>query len=99
VFALGIVRSPDEAVRASLAGLALWWNQVFPGLLPPLVLAELLAALGVLRGLAVLLEPAARTLFRLPGAAGWAISFGWTAGIPAAAGGGARGTAVRSGAV
>lgn len=85
VFALGIVRSPDEAVRASLAGLALWWNQVFPGLLPPLVLAELLAALGVMRGLAVLLEPAARTLFRLPGAAGWAISFGWTAGIPAGA--------------
>ena len=85
MFALGIVRSPEEAVRASLAGLGLWWNQVFPGMMPPLVLAELLAALGVLRGLAVLFEPAARALFRVPGAAGWAIAFGWTAGIPAGA--------------
>jgi len=85
VFALGIVRSPDEAVRASLAGLDLWWNVVFPGLLPPLVLAELLAAFGALRALGILLEPVAGPLFRLPGAAGWAVAVGWAGGIPAGA--------------
>jgi len=85
VFALGIVRSPDEAVRASLAGLDLWWNVVFPGLLPPLVLAELLAAFGALRALGMLLETVTGPLFRLPGPTGWAIAVGWAGGIPAGA--------------
>ncbi|TFE24978.1 nucleoside recognition domain-containing protein [Cohnella luojiensis] len=81
----GIVHSPGEAFRASLSGLQIWWLNVFPGLLPPLMLAELLAASGLLHGLATLAEPLTRGLFRLPGASGWAISFGWSAGIPAGA--------------
>jgi hypothetical protein len=82
---IGIVRSPGEAFRASLSGLQIWWQQVFPGLIPPLILAELLAASGLLHGLAVLAEPLARAWLRLPGAAGWAVAFGWTAGAPAGA--------------
>ncbi|XID95193.1 nucleoside recognition domain-containing protein [Paenibacillaceae bacterium WGS1546] len=81
----GIVHSPGEAFRASLAGLQVWWQNVFPVLLPPLMLAELLAASGLLHGVATLAEPLTRSLFRLPGAAGWAIAFGWSAGIPAGA--------------
>ncbi|THF81336.1 hypothetical protein [Cohnella fermenti] len=81
----GIVQSPGEAFRASLAGLQIWWQTVFPGLLPPLMLAELLAATGLLHVLAALGEPITRRLFRLPGAAGWAIAFGWSAGMPAGA--------------
>lgn len=82
---IGIVQSPGEAFRASLSGLQIWWQQVFPGLVTPLILAELLAASGLLHGLAVLAEPLARGWFRLPGAAGWAIAFGWSAGVPAGA--------------
>jgi hypothetical protein len=82
---VGIVHSPGEAFRASLSGLQIWWQNVFPGLLPPLMLAELLAASGLLHGFASLAEPLTRGLFRLPGAAGWAIAFGWAAGIPAGA--------------
>lgn len=81
----GIVYSPGEAFRASLSGLQIWWQNVFPGLLPPLMLAELLAASGMLHGLSTLAEPLTRGLFRLPGASGWAIAFGWSAGIPAGA--------------
>ncbi|MFB9273672.1 nucleoside recognition domain-containing protein [Cohnella cellulosilytica] len=81
----GIVHSPGEAFRASLSGLQIWWQNVFPGLLPPIMLAELLAASGLLHGFAALAEPLTRGLFRLPGAAGWAIAFGWSAGIPAGA--------------
>jgi hypothetical protein len=44
---IGIVHSPGEAFRASLSGLQIWWQNVFPGLLPPLMLAELLAASGL----------------------------------------------------
>jgi sporulation integral membrane protein YlbJ len=82
---IGIVRSPGEAFRASLSGLDIWWKQVFPGLIPPMILAELLAASGILHALAVLAEPLTRALFRLPGAAGWAVAFGWAAGVPAGA--------------
>lgn len=82
---VGIVRSPGEAFRASLAGLQIWWQTIFPGMLPPLMLAELLAASGLLHGLGALCEPAVRRLFRLPGSAGWAIVFGWMAGLPAGA--------------
>jgi sporulation integral membrane protein YlbJ len=82
---VGIVYSPGEAFRASLSGLQIWWQNVFPGLLPPLMLAELLAASGLLHALSTLAEPLTRTLFRLPGASGWAIAFGWSAGIPAGA--------------
>lgn len=82
---IGIVQAPREAFSASLAGLEIWWQHVFPGLIPPLILAELLAASGVLHGLAVLAEPLTRSWFRLPGATGWAIAFGWTAGFPAGA--------------
>jgi hypothetical protein len=81
----GIVHSPGEAFQASLRGLQIWWQNVFPGLLPPLMLAELLAASGLLHGLSTLAEPFTRGLFRLPGASGWAIAFGWSAGVPAGA--------------
>ncbi|QMV40217.1 hypothetical protein [Cohnella cholangitidis] len=53
----GIVHSPGEAFRASLSGLQIWWQNVFPGLLPPLMLTELLAASGLLHGMAALAEP------------------------------------------
>jgi hypothetical protein len=82
---VSIVRSPGEAFRASLGGFEVWWQTVFPGLLPPLILTELLAASGLLHGIAVLGEPIARKLFRLPGAAGWALAFGWAAGVPVGA--------------
>ncbi|WP_373229960.1 nucleoside recognition domain-containing protein [Cohnella sp.] len=82
---VGIVYSPGESFRASLSGLQIWWQNVFPGLLPPLILAELLAASGMLHGMSTLAEPLTRGLFRLPGASGWAIAFGWSAGIPAGA--------------
>ncbi|SFB57913.1 hypothetical protein SAMN05216312_114135 [Cohnella sp. OV330] len=82
---VGIVRSPEEAFRASLGGLEIWWKTVFPGLLPPLMLAELLAASGLLHGIAALGSPIFRRLFKLPPAAGWVAAFGWTAGMPAGA--------------
>lgn len=85
IVVFGIIQSPGEAFRASLAGLQIWWQHVFPGLLPPLILAELLAASGLLHGFSTLAEPLTRSLFKLPGAAGWAMAFGWSAGIPAGA--------------
>ncbi|UHA73988.1 nucleoside recognition domain-containing protein [Paenibacillus sp. 481] len=80
-----IVSYPDQAFNASLQGLKIWWNIIFPALLPFLVLSEMLIAYGWVHGLGVLLDPLMRLLFRLPGVGGWAWSIGWTAGYPAGA--------------
>lgn len=81
---VAIVSGTSEAFQASLAGLSLWWNFVFPAVLPFLVLAELTLAFGLADGIGVLLSPLMR-LLRLPGTAGWALVQGWTSGYPAGA--------------
>lgn len=84
-----IIRQPDEAFQASLQGLTIWWNIVFPGLLPFLVLFEIISAFGLIHGIGVLLRPIMRVLFRLPGEAALPLLFGWMSGFQA----GAEGTA------
>lgn len=80
-----IVRFPDLAFQASLQGLKIWWNIVFPALLPFLILSEMFIAFGMAHAFGALLEPAMRLFFRLPGIAGWVVVVGWTAGYPAGA--------------
>ena len=80
-----IIRQPDEAFQASLQGLTIWWNIVFPGLLPFLVLFELIAAFGLIHGIGVLLRPVMRALFKLPGEAALPLLLGWLSGHQAGA--------------
>ncbi len=84
-----IVAYPGQAFSASLAGLKIWWDFVFPALLPFFILSELLLGFGVVHALGALMSPAMRFLFRLPGASGWAVAMGLAAGFP----GGAKATA------
>ncbi|WP_166238065.1 nucleoside recognition domain-containing protein [Paenibacillus turpanensis] len=85
VLVLMIVLYPDQAFDSSLKGLSIWWNVVFPALLPFFMLSEFMRAYGLMQGLGVLLEPLMRVLFRIPGVGGWALALGMTAGSPAGA--------------
>lgn len=80
-----IISSPDAAFQSSLQGLTVWWNIVFPGLLPFLVLFELIAAFGLAHAIGALLQPFMGRLFKLPGEAGLAVVLGWMGGYPAGA--------------
>ncbi|WP_199617864.1 nucleoside recognition domain-containing protein [Paenibacillus alkalitolerans] len=80
-----IIAFPSEAFTASLSGLQVWWEFVFPALLPFFILSELLLGLGMIHAVGVLLEPLMRLLFRLPGAGGWAVAMSFTIGFPAGA--------------
>ncbi|MBM7564567.1 nucleoside recognition domain-containing protein [Paenibacillus sacheonensis] len=80
-----IITKPDAAFQASLQGLTVWWNIVFPGLLPFLTLLELMLAFGAVHALGTLLHPLMRKLFRLPGETGVAMVIGWTGGFPCGA--------------
>jgi sporulation integral membrane protein YlbJ len=80
-----IVAYPDQAFAASLSGLTVWWEFVFPALLPFFILSELLLGFGVVHAAGLLLEPLMRLLFRLPGVGGWAVAMSFTAGFPSGA--------------
>ncbi|MGO4789694.1 nucleoside recognition domain-containing protein [Paenibacillus sp. 2KB_20] len=82
---LAVVSAPEPAFQATLQALKLWWNIVFPALLPFLVLVEILIAYGWAHGVGVLLDPLMKKTFKLPGAGGWVLITGMTAGFPAGA--------------
>lgn len=87
LLAIAIISSPEGSFKASLQGLKLWWTLVFPALLPFLILSEMLTASGFVHGFGVLLEPIMKKIFRLPGASGWTLALGVTAGFPGGASG------------
>ncbi|MEF3302989.1 sporulation protein [Paenibacillus sp. GYB003] len=85
ILVLSILLFPERAFQSSLGGLTIWWNIVFPSLLPFLMVSELMNGFGATRAIGTLLEPLARLLFRIPGVGGWAIALGAAAGMPAGA--------------
>jgi sporulation integral membrane protein YlbJ len=74
---------PSQALDASTQGLRIWWNMVFPALLPFFILCDIVIAYGVAHALGVLIDPLLRRSLRLPGIAGWSLISGVLAGSPA----------------
>src|SRR5690625_3965995 len=72
-----LMKFPSQALEASIRGLNMWWEIVFPSLLPFFITAELLISFGVVHFLGVLFEPIMRPLFKVPGVG----SFGWIMGM------------------
>ncbi|WP_080834128.1 nucleoside recognition domain-containing protein [Cohnella massiliensis] len=76
---------PGEALQASLRGLAVWWEVLFPALFPFFVLSELLLGFGVVHLTGTLLDPLMRPLFRIPGVGGFVVAMGFASGYPVGA--------------
>lgn len=83
--AISLISFPQESVDASIRGLNMWWEIVFPSLLPFFIISELLIGFGVVRFIGVLLEPLMRPLFRIPGVGGFAWAMGMASGFPVGA--------------
>lgn len=77
-----MIAFPNEAYSSSLRGLKIWWDVVFPALLPFFITAEILIGFGVVHFLGVLLEPIMRPLFRVPGVGGFILSMSLASGNP-----------------
>jgi len=77
-----MIAHPAAIYRGATSGLGIWWQIVFPSLLPFFIATELLLALGVIQFLGALLEPLTRKVFRLPGTAAFALAAGYTSGYP-----------------
>lgn len=79
---IAIIQYPKDTFDSAIVGLNLWWNVVFPSLLPFFILSELLMGLGVVHALGVLLEPLMRPIFNVPGIGAFALSMGLASGYP-----------------
>lgn len=83
--AVSIISLPKESVEASVRGLNMWWEIVFPSLLPFFIISEMLISFGVVKFIGVLLEPFMRPIFRVPGVGGFSLAMGMASGYPAGA--------------
>jgi sporulation integral membrane protein YlbJ len=85
ILAGSMIAYPKESFEASLRGLTMWWEIVFPSLLPFFIVSEMLIGFGVVKFIGVLLEPLMRPLFRVPGVGGFVWAMGMASGFPAGA--------------
>ncbi|NGQ93877.1 sporulation integral membrane protein YlbJ [Brevibacillus sp. SYP-B805] len=89
LFSIGLVITlvshPEISFRAAIKGLDIWWEVVFPALLPFIVVSEILMGVGVVHFVGVLLEPLMRPLFNVPGTGGFVLTMGFSSGYPVAA--------------
>ncbi len=76
---------PDQALEASIRGLNMWWEIVFPSLLPFFITAELLIGFGVVRFIGILCEPFMRPIFKVPGVGSFVWAMGMASGYPSGA--------------
>jgi sporulation integral membrane protein YlbJ len=83
--AIALISFPKDSLDASIRGLNMWWEVVFPSLLPFFIVSELLIGFGIVKFIGVLLEPLMRPLFRVPGVGGFVWVMGLASGFPAGA--------------
>lgn len=80
-----LIANPQASLEGSIRGLDMWWEVVFPSLLPFFIVAELLIGLGVVNFIGVVLEPLMRPLFRVPGVGAFVWAMGMASGFPSGA--------------
>jgi len=79
---ISMVLYPEEAFSSALSGLKVWWEVVFPALLPFFIISEILMGLGVVAAMGVMLEPLMRPLFNVPGVGSFVMAMGLASGYP-----------------
>lgn len=82
VLTVFMVLEPEVAFSSAVEGLKVWWDIVFPALLPFFIGSEILIGLGVVHFMGVLLEPFMRPLFNVPGAGSFVMAMGLASGYP-----------------
>lgn len=85
LFIVLLMLHPDEALQASIRGISIWWDVLFPSLLPFFIISEALLGFGIVHFIGTLLDPIMRPLFRVPGVGGFVVAMGYASGYPVGA--------------
>ncbi|WP_027414553.1 sporulation integral membrane protein YlbJ [Aneurinibacillus terranovensis] len=85
ILAFSLLLFPEDSFKASLRGLTIWWDVVFPALLPFFIASEILLGFGLAHFMGVLLEPLMRPVFNLPGTGSFVLTMGFASGYPVSA--------------
>lgn len=73
---------PEPSLQASVKGIAIWWDVLFPALFPFFVISEMMLGIGIVHFFGTLLDPMMRPLFRVPGIGGFVMAMGFASGYP-----------------
>lgn len=76
---------PQQALTAALRGVSIWWDVLFPALLPFFIISEMMLGFGIVHFFGTMLDPLMRPLFRVPGIGGFAMALGFASGYPVGA--------------
>ncbi|HJV44136.1 MAG TPA: sporulation integral membrane protein YlbJ [Bacillota bacterium] len=79
---VAMIRFPQMAFDSSLRGLKIWWDVLFPALMPFMIISEIMMGFGVVHFMGVLLEPLMRPLFNVPGTGGFVTALGLASSYP-----------------
>lgn len=85
ILAVLMITYPKASWDASVRGLAIWWEVLFPSLFPFFVISEMLLGFGIVHFLGKLLDPLMKPLFRIPGNGGFVLAMGFASGYPVSA--------------
>lgn len=85
ILAVALIKYPQPSLEASIRGVNMWWEIVFPSLLPFFIISEMLISFGVVTFIGILLEPLMRPLFKVPGVGGFIWAMGMASGYPSGA--------------
>jgi len=76
---------PGDSYKAALDGLNLWFTSVCPALLPFFICVDILIGLGFVSFIGEILKPLMGPLFKVPGAASFALVMSFSSGYPVGA--------------
>ncbi len=79
---MALIVFSEHGYHATVDGLKLFFEVVFPSLLPFFILSDILLATGMVHFLGVFFEPLMRPLFNVPGVGSFVFSMGLAAGYP-----------------
>lgn len=85
ILLLAMLAYPTAVLTSSVRGLAIWWDILFPSLLPFFVVSEILLGFGIVHFIGTLLHPIMRPLFKVPGSGGFVMVMGYASGYPVGA--------------
>ncbi len=79
---MALIVFSEQGYHATVAAMRLFFDVVFPSLLPFFIFSDVLLSTGMVHYLGVLFEPLMRPLFNVPGIGSFVFSMGLAAGYP-----------------